>query len=106
MFVMATTLKSIEIPNSVVPTHPYKLVGRISSPLSCGHTSVKIDIQSRYVKFFHSLIKSASPEIQVLSRYLARDVQSVTGRNLRLVQETPNSEVTSLSEKRSQQPRR
>ena len=47
-----------------------------------------MDILSRYVKFFHSLRKSASHEVQVLSRYLARDVQSVTGRNLRLVQET------------------
>ena len=58
--------------------------------LSCGHTSAKVDILSRYVKFFHSLRKSASHEVQVLSRYLARDVQSVTGRNLRLVQETAN----------------
>ena len=47
--------------------------------LSCGHTSAKVDILSRYVKFFHSLRKSASHEVQVLSRYLARDVQSVTG---------------------------
>ena len=51
---------------------------------------IQVDILSRYVKFLHSLIKSASPEVQVLSRYLARDVQSVTGRNLRLVQETAN----------------
>ena len=40
---------------------------------------------SRYVKFFHSLRSSASKEVQTLSRYLARDVQSVTGRNLRLI---------------------
>ena len=35
-----------------------------------------------------SLRKSASREVQVLSRYLGKDVQSVTGRNLRLIQET------------------
>ena len=65
--------------------------------LSCGHTSAKVDILSRYVKFFHSLRKSASHEVQVLSRYLARDVQSVTGRNLRLVQEAPNSDPWTTS---------
>ena len=58
---------------------------------------IQVDILSRYVKFLHSLIKSASPEVQVLSRYLARDVQSVTGRNLRLVQETPNSDPWTTS---------
>ena len=56
--------------------------------LSCGHTSAKVDILTRYVKFFMSLRKSASKEVQVLSRYLGRDVQSVTGSNLRLIQET------------------
>ena len=45
--------------------------------LSCGHTSAKVDILSRYVKFFHSLRSSASKEVQT---------QSVTGRNLRLIQ--------------------
>ena len=40
---------------------------------------------TRYVNFFHSLRSSACHEVQILSRYLARDVQSVTGRNLRLI---------------------
>ena len=53
--------------------------------LSCGQTSAKVDILTRYVKFFHSLRSSASHEVQVLCRYLARDIQSVTGRNLRLI---------------------
>ena len=39
------------------------------------------------MKFFHSLRNSASHEVKVLSRYLARDVQSVSGKNLRLVQD-------------------
>jgi hypothetical protein len=55
--------------------------------LCCGHTSAKVDILLRYVKFFHSLRFSASHEVQVLCRYLARDVQSVTGKNLQLVGE-------------------
>ena len=55
--------------------------------LCCGHTSAKVDILLRYVKFFHSLRFSASQEVQVLCRYVARDVQSVTGKNLQLVKE-------------------
>ena len=55
--------------------------------LCCGHTSAKVDILSRFSKFFHSLRCSASQEVQVLCRYLGRDVQSVTGRNLQLVEE-------------------
>ena len=53
--------------------------------LCCGHTSAKVDILLRYVKFFHSLRFSASQEVQVLCRYVARDVQSVTGENLQFV---------------------
>ena len=53
--------------------------------LCCGHTSAKVDILNRFVKFFHSLRFSISKELRVLSRYLARDVQSVLGRNLRLI---------------------
>ena len=36
--------------------------------------------------FFHSL----SHEVQVLCRYLARDMQSVTGKNMQLVQDLTN----------------
>ena len=55
--------------------------------LTCGVTSARVDILCRYVKFFHSLRMSACHEVQVLSRYLARDVQSVTGKNLNYIQE-------------------
>ena len=54
--------------------------------LSCGHTSARVDILSRFVKFFNSLRNSASYEVQVMSRLQARDIQSVTGRNLKLIQ--------------------
>ena len=46
-----------------------------------------LDIFIRFVKFFHGLRSSASYEVQVLSRLLAIKLQSVTGRNLNLVQE-------------------
>ena len=55
--------------------------------LCCGFTSARVDILSRFVKFFHGLRSSSSHEVQVLSRLLARDRQSVTGKNLLLVQE-------------------
>ena len=55
--------------------------------LSCGYTSARVDILTRYAKFFHSLRRSACHEVQVLARLLARDIQSVTGRNLRLLQD-------------------
>ena len=59
----------------------------VQQVLSCGHTSARVDILSRFVKFFQSLRVSASKEIQVLSRYIARDIRSVTGWNLQLVRD-------------------
>ena len=58
--------------------------------LSCGFNSARVDILSRFVKFFHDLRNSSSYESKVLSRMMARDVQSVTGKNLRFVQEVNN----------------
>ena len=55
--------------------------------LSCGYNSAKVDILSRYVRFFHCLRSSACQEVTFLSRYVARDVQSTTGRNLCLIRE-------------------
>ena len=55
--------------------------------LNCGYMSAKTELLSRFVNFFHGLRHSASKEVQVLSRYLARNLQSVTGNNLWLVQE-------------------
>ena len=42
---------------------------------------------SRFVNFFHGLRSSASHEVRILARLLARDVQSVTGKNLNLIKE-------------------
>ena len=49
--------------------------------------SARTGIFGRFVKFFHELRNSACKEVQVFSRHLARDMKSVTGKNLWLVQE-------------------
>ena len=56
----------------------------------CGFNSARVDILSRFVKFFNSLRQSASYEVQVLARLVARDVQSVNGKNLSLIGEITN----------------
>ena len=53
--------------------------------LSCGFTSARVDISCRFANFLKSLRNSTSMEVQVLSRFLARDVQSVTGKNIQLL---------------------
>ena len=58
--------------------------------LCCGFVSAKTDVVTRYVKFFHGLRGSASLEVQVLCRDLARDRQSVTGKNLWLIRQLTN----------------
>ena len=68
--------------------------------LCCGHTSARVDILSRYANFFHSLRRSACHEVQVLSRFLARDVQSVTGRNLQYIQEATGLSPWTTSKRR------
>ena len=68
--------------------------------LCCGQTSARVDILSRYVNFFHSLRKSSCREVQVLSRFLARDVQSVTGKNLLLISEASGLNPWTASQSR------
>ena len=55
--------------------------------LSCGFTSARTDMLARFVNFFKGLRSSASHEVRILSRLLARDVRSVTGKNLKLIKE-------------------
>lgn len=57
----------------------------VQQVLSCGFVSAKVEILSRFAKFFNSLRFSASLEVQILSRLLARDIRSVTGMNLSLI---------------------
>ena len=60
-------------------------------------SSAKVDILTRYLGFFSSLRSSASYEVQVLSRYLARDIQSVTGKNLRFLHDLSHLDPWSTS---------
>ena len=43
-------------------------------------------IKARYVKFFHSLRKSKSEEVRILSEIVGRDMGSVTGKNLAMME--------------------
>ena len=63
-------------------THTYL----VDNFLGINHLSIKRQLLSRYVKFFKGLLKSKSREVQILSNIVARDVRSVTGRNLRLLE--------------------
>ena len=53
--------------------------------LSCGMSSARTDIMSRYAKFFRGLRNSVSMEVRVLSNLVSRDLQSTTAKNLRLL---------------------
>ena len=69
----------------------------VQQVLSCGYFSVRTDILTRFVKFFHSLRCSASKEVRILSRYVARDIQSVTGKNLHLLRDLTSLNPLSAS---------
>ena len=56
-----------------------------------------MDLLARFSKFFYGLRNSACHEVQVLSRFVARDVMSVTGKNLRLLQEVSQCNPWSTS---------
>ena len=53
--------------------------------LSCDHTSVKMDIMSRFVKFVMGLRASPSVEVAVLCGVVTGDVRTVTGSNLNML---------------------
>ena len=55
--------------------------------LACGYQSAWMDIVTRFPKFFHSLRRSESKEVQVLSRYWAREIRYVTGKNLQYIKD-------------------
>ena len=66
-------------------THRYL----VNNLLAAGFTSTRIKIVSRYIKFFHSLLKSSSKEVQTLASISAQDKSSNTGGNLaRIAEET------------------
>ena len=54
--------------------------------LTCGDTSARTDILSRYGKFVKGLKSSASEEVRILFNLVSRDLQSTTGRNLKFLE--------------------
>ena len=59
----------------------------LPSTLAVGVTSAKVDILSRYRNFFSGLRKSPSYEVRVMANIASRDLRSVTGSNIRLVEQ-------------------
>ena len=61
----------------------------VNNLLAAGFISTRVKIISRYVKFFRSLLKSSSKEVQLLASISAHDKSSNTGGNLaRIANET------------------
>ena len=63
-------------------THTYL----VDNLLGINHLSVKKQLLSRYIKFFKGLLKSKSNEVKLLANIVARDVRSVTRRNLNFIE--------------------
>ena len=59
----------------------------VQQVLSAGLTSARVDIMTRYVGFYRSLVRSSSHEVAVLAGLVGQDIRSTTGSNLRLLRE-------------------
>ena len=59
-------------------THTYFL----DHLLGVGFCHTRVDLLTRYSKFFARLLKSASSEVRILANVVGRDVRSTTGKNL------------------------
>ena len=64
-----------DVPRS---THTYL----VDNLLAAGFFSVKQQLAGRFVNFFHSLMKSLSPEVKIVASMVARCARSTTGKNL------------------------
>ena len=53
--------------------------------LSIPHTSLREDLLARWVKYFQSCLRSASPEVCVIARIAAGDLRTTTGANNKLI---------------------
>ena len=60
--------------------------------LSCGMT--------RYAKFFKGLRTSTSKEVATLANLMGRDVQTTTGKNIRLIEERSGLSVWSTGQEK------
>ena len=59
----------------------------VEQVLSPDITSVRTDILAKYVGFFQSLKVSPSYEVSFMAHLISRDLRSVTGRNLKMVED-------------------
>ena len=59
----------------------------VQQVLSCGLTSAKVDIMTRYGGFYRSLVQSPSYEVPVLAGIVGNGIRSTTGSNMRLLME-------------------
>ena len=55
----------------------------VENLLGEGFTSLRVNVMSRYVKFFQSLLGHQSKEISLIANIVGRDMGSTTGKNLR-----------------------
>ena len=60
----------------------------VQQVLSAGLTSAKVDILARFGNFFRSLRLSPCYEVAVMANLVGRDIRSITGSNIRLVQDS------------------
>ena len=72
----------------------------VQQVLSCGMTSARLDIMSRYAKFFKGLRTSTSREVATLANLMGRDVQTTTGKNIRLIEERSGLSVWSTGQEK------
>ena len=73
-----------------VPRSTYTYI--VEQVLAPNFVSLRNQVYSRYVNFFQQLFRSSSREVRHLVRIVARDVRSVTSRNVRLI-----ADLTGLS---------
>ena len=61
----------------------------VNSVMAPEFISIRTKLLSRYIKFFHSLLKSSSNEVRLIASLAAKNKSSTTGKNLaKISQET------------------
>ena len=85
-------------------THTYL----VENVLASEFTPIRTEIMARYGKFYSSLKKSISTEVQFMSRIVMTDVRSTTSRNLTVIRRETgiNTLVVSARNVREAVPRR
>ena len=54
----------------------------VDALLSCGFSSIRQQVLTRYVNFFRSLVSSPSKEVAVIAKIVGKNASTVTGNNL------------------------